>query len=94
MVRYRVTILSSAYRDINKIITHILTEYQDVFAASNIANGFYDKIQSLEYVPQKIRFDNKYYFTKAKKYKIFYYIIGRDVYVARIFHSLQIPHLD
>ena len=92
-MRYRVAYSPEADHDIDTIYEYLVTKYQDVFAATNTVVSISEKIKTLNLYPERHKFNDRYYFVKVKKYKIYYRITGDLVYIVRIFHSLQTPVL-
>ena len=94
MDRYRVIILSSAHQDIDRAFDYILETFQDPFAAFHTIDAIYDRIASLDYAPKRIKFNEQYFYVSTKNYRIFYRIIGKEIYVQRVFHCMQLPRLS
>ena len=86
---YEVITLPEARQDIAEIFNYILSTYFDPITAVGIVEAIEERIKSLRKFPGGIRYDEKYRFVIAKRYKIFFYISNEKVYVVRVVHSLR-----
>ena len=90
---YKIEYSSRAIQDIDGFYDYIIFNYQDYFVASNAVKAIRKQIDSLKQNPRRKKFNNEYYYIRAKRYKIFYHISGNKIYIVRVFHSLQTPVL-
>ena len=90
---YQIAYLPEAIQDIESTFSYILETYQDAFAAANTIDAIQKRIDSLNFMPKRHRFDENYYFVTAKNYKIYYIVKRKMVFIVRILHFRHLPDL-
>ena len=86
-MHYKIILFPTAVSDIEDAYNYIFYSLQNPFAAIGTVREIKKQIDSLASNPERQKFNEKYYYVRAKRYKIYYHISDDKVCIVRVIHS-------